>query len=87
MIAAIFTVAILLADAAPAAASPPPDAAASAAKGPKVNKDGLVCHNEEVLGSRIPRKVCMTPADAADRAQQDRRNVERMQGQQGYRTQ
>ena len=80
MIAAIFTVALLLADTAPAAATPPAPTAAA----PKVNKDGLVCHTQEVLGSRIPKKVCTTPEEAADRAAQDRRNIERMQGNTGY---
>jgi len=90
MIGATLAAIVLLAQAAPAAAAATPDAAApvaaaAPAKGPKVNKDGLVCHSEQVLGSRIPTRVCVTPQDAADRAQQDKMNLERMQGQMGYR--
>jgi hypothetical protein len=94
MISAIFAAAILMAQSTPAAASAPtpstpvvapaaPSATVNVAKGPKVNKDGLVCHTEPVLGSRIPKKVCMTPAEAADRAQQDQMMLNHMQGNEG----
>jgi hypothetical protein len=90
MIGAVFTVAILLADATPAAAQPTPAAPAaapadqSASAKPKVNRDGMVCHTEEILGSRIPKRVCMTPADAEARAHQDQQNLGRIQSQFGY---
>jgi hypothetical protein len=94
MISAIFAAAMLMAQSTPAAASEPtpstpavapaaPGADVNVAKGPKVNKDGLICHSEPVLGSRIPKKVCMTPAQAEDRAQQDRLMLDHMQGSQG----
>ena len=93
MISAIFAVAILMAQSTPAAAAPipstpvvapaAPSATVNVAKGPKVNKDGLVCRSEPVLGSRIPKKVCMTPAEAADRAQQDQMMLNHMQGNEG----
>jgi hypothetical protein len=89
MIGAVLTVAILLADAAPAAAQPQAPVAAApgdqvASAKPKVNRDGMVCHTEEILGSRIPKRVCMTPAAAEDRALQDQQNLQRMQSQFGY---
>jgi hypothetical protein len=98
MISAIFAAA-LLAQATPAASAPTPSTPVVApappggttvpgvtvnvAKGPKVNKEGLICHSEPVLGSRIPKKVCSTPAEAADRAQQDQMMLNHMQGNMG----
>ena len=79
MFGAVFAFAIVLADATPAAA-PAPTKTASI----KVNKDGMVCHTEEVLGSRIPKKVCMTPAAAADRAAQDRQMLDHLQQNNGF---
>ena len=81
MFSAVFA-AVVLAQAAPAADAPrPADAqvAPADAKGPKVDKDGLVCHTEEVLGSRIPKRICYTPEAAAQRQQEDRRTIEHMQ--------
>jgi hypothetical protein len=92
MFSAILAATVLLAQAAPAAADPAPASVAAApapdakvvvAQGPKVNRDGLICHTEPVLGSRIPKKVCFTPSQAADRAQQDQMMLNRMQGSQG----
>jgi hypothetical protein len=79
MISAVFAAALLLAQAAPAAGADAPKPVAAAAKAPKVNKDGLVCHTEEILGSRIPQRICFTPEEAAQRQQQDRQNIEHMQ--------
>ncbi len=86
MIGVLFAAAVLLAETTPAAAGNPADATppAAAKAPPKVNKDGLICRTEEVLGSRIPKRVCFTPEEAAQRAQEDRTNVEHMQGQQNY---
>jgi hypothetical protein len=72
--------------AAPTAAAPAADAPAApaATAKPKVNRDAVVCHTEEVLGSRISKKVCYTPAEAEDRARQDQRNLDHMQSGFGY---
>ena len=88
MISVLFAAAILLAETTPAAAGAQAVAAPPAAAAPaqKVNKDGLVCHTEEIVGSRIPKKVCFTPEQAADRAQQDRENLDHMQGHNSYTT-
>ncbi|PZQ60634.1 MAG: hypothetical protein DI570_13820 [Phenylobacterium zucineum] len=45
----------------------------------KVDKDGLVCRKETVLGSRMKTKICETPAQAAQRALDDRDMVEKAQ--------
>lgn len=34
--------------------------------------DTVVCHNEEVLGSKFPKKVCSTRRQEADRKQADK---------------
>jgi len=49
------------------------------AKSVQADKDGLVCHKEAVLGSRMKTKVCLTPAAARQRAQDDRDLVEKAQ--------
>lgn len=90
MISALFAAAILLAETTPAAA---PAAAPAAPAAPqatvdgapvvKVKRDDMLCKQEEVLGTRIPKKVCYTRAEQEARSQQDRQNVERMQSQFG----
>ena len=81
MIGAVFAVALMLAEATPAAETPP---AAPAAKAQKVDRDGKVCHNEEIVGSRIPKRVCYTQAESEARSQQDRQTIERLQSQKGF---
>jgi predicted secreted protein len=86
MIGAVFAVAILLAETAPAAGTPaaPAAAAPTAASEQKADRDTKVCHNEEILGSRIPKRVCYSQEESEARSQQDRRTVERMQSQMSY---
>jgi hypothetical protein len=55
------------AESAPKAAAPAAPAAKATAKDP----NALVCHSEQLPGSR----VCMTAAEAARRQQQDRRDL------------
>lgn len=86
MIGVVLSAALLLAQATPdagASANMPAQPAATPAKAPKVNRDGMICHTEEILGSRIPKKVCFTPEQAASREQQDRLNLEHQQSQNG----
>jgi hypothetical protein len=83
--------AVFLAQATPAAAddSAPAEAAAtispstnvSGVKVPaaKPNKDGLVCHNQMVIGSRIPQKLCYTPAQEEARTREDQETMNLMQ--------
>jgi hypothetical protein len=88
MIGAVFSAALLLAQAAPAAmppaAAPAPVVTSTSAPAQKVNKDGLICHSEQILGTRIPKRVCFTPEEAEQRRLQDKANLERMQSQNGY---
>ena len=91
MISAIFAAAILFAETTPAAAPAPVAPATAAVDGataaPGVTKakrdSDLICHSEQVLGSRIPSRVCYTRAEQEDRAQQDKQNLQRMQSQFG----
>ena len=85
MISVIFTAALLLTDAAAAAPQPqaaltPPvtpqtaTAAADAAK--KVSPDEKVCHTTQMLGSRLPVKLCSTARQDAMRKFEDRQLIE-----------
>jgi len=62
------------APAAPVAASP--DAAGF--KG-RVGKNGLVCSNEPVLGSRLPVRRCRSPEDIVARRIQDQQSLDHLQ--------
>jgi hypothetical protein len=57
--------------AAPAAPTPTPAAAKASVKDP----NALVCHSEQLPGSRLSTRVCMTAVEAARRQQQDRRDL------------
>jgi invasion protein IalB len=88
MIIAILAAGALMFQAAPAAAAAAPDAA-SPAPAPSggvtavttavVSKDKLVCHEEQLLGSRLTKKVCATASAVAQRKQEDRQTVEKWQ--------
>ena len=71
----------------PPAAAPTESAAASAKPdaetGTKVSRDTLLCRQEKVLGSLIPRKICYTRSEQEDREQQDHRTMDRLQSQFG----
>jgi len=79
MIAITFAAALLLTDAAAQAVTPAPVAASAPAKKAKVNKDGLVCKKEAVLGSRMPTKVCLTAEQWEERKASDRDSIDRQQ--------
>ena len=87
MIGAVFAAAILLAETTPAAGNPAAPAAATPpapVEQKMVDRDTKVCHNEEILGSRIPKRVCYTQAESEARSQQDRQTVERLQSQKSF---
>lgn len=46
-----------------------------------VKPDDLVCRNEEVTGTRLTRRVCMTRAERAERSGRDRQTLEGIQRQ------
>lgn len=82
MISTILTAALLLTDA--AAAAPPQDihASATAVQAPaaeaqkKVSPDEKVCHTTQMLGSRLPVKLCSTARQDAMRKFEDRQLIE-----------
>ena len=86
MILSLLAAAVLMADtpaAADAAQAAPAQASAPAAPPgsdrKQLAKKGMVCHNEAVLGSKMPKRVCMTPEQAAERKQADRELTEQLQ--------
>lgn len=56
-------------------------AADGTAKAPKVNKDGMICKKEHVVGSRMPQRVCMPPEQWEARRAEDRDNLDQAQRQ------
>jgi hypothetical protein len=83
MIVALFAAAVLLADTTPAAAptNPPPAAQAQAQPAKKKADDAqMVCHTEQVLGSRLPVKRCRTVEQAAADKASAREELDRAQG-------
>lgn len=45
----------------------------------KIRKEDTVCRREAIVGSRMPKRVCMTQAEWIDRKTHDRREVEKVQ--------
>ncbi|HEX3888024.1 MAG TPA: hypothetical protein VHW05_11050 [Phenylobacterium sp.] len=86
----LFAAGLMLADPAPAAASaaaPAPAAAApsaqAAAPAKKAEQPRLICKTESVTGSLMPKKTCYRSDDLAQRKQDERENLERLQSQLG----
>ena len=92
MFAILLFAAALLADAAPAApaATPPPPPPAKpktqieapvAAVGlvPVVKDEKVVCRKETLVGTRLPKTVCMSKEDAAERRKMDQDAVRHAQ--------
>jgi hypothetical protein len=86
MIRSVLAVALLVAPAASAMAAEPtlpttaPAAATTAASNTaQEDRFKLVCHSETVLGSHIPRRVCMSKADAETRTEDAKKMVNRLQ--------
>lgn len=92
MILATLAAGALMFQAAPAAVAAAPGAAPAtpaAANGGvttvnTVVKDKLVCHEEQLLGSRLTKKVCATATATAQRKQDDREMVEKWQALRPY---
>jgi hypothetical protein len=59
-----------------------PKAQAAATTPTKVHRDDLVCKNQEVIGSRIPQRVCYTREQQEQREQEDKNNLNRLQSSQ-----
>jgi len=87
MIIAFLAAAALMADSTTAMqvastpASTPAAAAAAApnAKPAQADAKRVICRNEPTLGTRLPTKKCRTVASMAERQQEDRANLEKLQ--------
>jgi hypothetical protein len=83
LISALLMAAAVMADP-PSAASAPPaspvaEAKAAPAKPAKTEKPRLICRTEAVTGSLMPKKTCYSEDQAAQRRQDERENLERIQ--------
>lgn len=90
ILSAMLAATIMLAETTPAAATAaatvaPATAPAAPAKA-KTDKPRVVCRSESVTGSLMPKKTCYTTDDFAQRQQDERQNLERMQSQQPIKT-
>lgn len=63
----------------PAAAQATEAPKPAADKGPKPNKDGMICVKEAVSGSKMKSRICMTQADWDARKANDRDLVDQAQ--------
>jgi hypothetical protein len=78
MIVSLLAAVTLMADT-PAAASAAAPAAPPGSDQKKLAKKGMLCRNEPVLGSKLPKRVCYTPEQAEERRAADRELTEYMQ--------
>jgi len=85
MIRIVLAGAIFFAAVCPAVAGDNVSPAAAAAGPAKTeDRDKLVCHQEQVMGSHIERKICYTQAEADLRRQEDQKSLERLQNGYGF---
>ena len=73
---------VLMADTTPAAATAATTAKAAeapAVAAKKTEKPKLICKTENVTGSLMPKKTCYVSDDLAQRQQDERQNLERIQ--------
>ena len=87
-LSAMLAATVLMADTTPAAAAAattasPTPAAGAAAPAKTADKPKLICKTEAVTGSLMPKKTCYTSDDLAQRRQEERANLEKMQNQLG----
>jgi hypothetical protein len=86
----MFAATILMADTTPAAAAAAstvsPATVTAAPKATPANKPRLICKSESVTGSLMPKKTCYTSDDLAQRKQEERANLEKMQNQLGLQS-
>jgi hypothetical protein len=86
----LFAAGALLADTTPAgtaaATVAPPAATGSATPGKTAAaaKPKLICRTESVTGSLMPKKTCYSPDDFAQRQQEERDNLRRIQNNRGF---
>lgn len=85
---AMLAATVLFADTTPAAAKAA-DAvtpATSAAPVTKTEKPKVICKSEQVTGSLMAKKTCYTQDQMAQRRQDERQNLERLQSQNTIKT-
>jgi hypothetical protein len=86
----MFAASILLADTTPVAASAAgavsPATVTAPPKAAPANKPRVICKTESVTGSLMPKKTCYTSDDLAQRKQEERANLEKMQNQLGLQS-
>jgi len=80
MFVALIAATVLMADATAAPTTPAAPGAASAQPAKKAEGQQMVCHTEQVLGSRLPVKKCRTAEQAAAEKQDARDQLDRAQG-------
>lgn len=87
ILSALFAATVLMADTTPAAEAAAktvsPATVTAAVKDAPANKPRLICKTESVTGSLMPKKTCYTSDDLAQRKQEERANLEKMQNQLG----
>jgi invasion protein IalB len=92
ILSAMFAATILMADTTPAAAAAaattvsPATVTAPSTKDAKADKPRLICKTEAVTGSLMPKKTCYTSDDLAQRRQEERANLEKIQNQLGLQS-
>jgi hypothetical protein len=82
MLVTMLAAVVLMADtpaAAEATSQPAAPAAPPVSARKKLTREGMICRNEPVLGSKMPKRVCMTASEAAERQKADRELTERIQ--------
>jgi hypothetical protein len=81
MLVSMLAAVVLMADTPAAAEAPaqPAPAAPPVSKRKQLAKKGMLCHNEPVLGSKLPKRVCYTPEQAEERKALDRELTEYLQ--------
>jgi hypothetical protein len=86
---ALLAATVLMADAVPAATpatTVSPATVSAKAKTEPANKPRVICKTESVTGSLMPKKTCYTSDDLAQRRQEERANLEKIQNQLGLQS-
>ena len=90
ILSAMFAATVLLADTTPAAAAAAntvsPATVTAAPNADAAKKPRLVCRTEAVTGSMFPKKTCYSVEDSAQRKQDERANLEKMQNNIGLQS-
>ena len=84
--AALAALALSAAPASAQAQSQPQTASGASEQQPRANPDEIICHKQEVTGSRLGiKRVCKTRAEWADFQLQERQTIENYQTKRGMK--